>query len=591
MLLRLSLPYLRSRWMEVCAVIVLQLAATLAALELPGLNARIIDEGVAVGNTDAIWQIGVWMLALTFAQGIATALAVFMGARVAMGLGTWLRKTVFTHAQKFSAAEVHDFGAPSLITRMTNDVQQVQTVIVMAFAIMVQAPIMGFGALLLAYRQDAHLAVIMWVMLPILALVVVLIMRRLAPLFGQQQERIDAMNTVMREELSGQRVIRAFARQDLMGERYAQANSALMNVALRIGTLFSLLFPLMILIVSVTNVAVVWFGGHAIDAGTSQIGSLFAFLSYVGMLFGAVVMSAVIVMMVPRADVAAVRIREVLTRTPAIASPETAPKDASDMTDGRTGADPWEFSCEGVTVCFPGAERPVLDDLTFTLTPGTRTAVIGSTGSGKTTLASLFPRLLDPSQGSVRANGQPIGDYDLGQLRQRIAMVPQRAYLFAGTIATTIAGKDTVTDEERQRVQWALEGAQATEFVERLPEGIDTEVEPGGRNFSGGQRQRLTIARALYREADLYIFDDSSSALDYSTDSRLRSSLPKYTKDSAVLFIAQRVASVKDADTILVLEQGRIVNRGTHEQLLQCCSTYREIVASQETTSTRSEDA
>lgn len=579
MLLRLSLPYLRSRWIEVCAVIVLQLMSTFAALELPGLNARIIDQGVAVGDTGVIWRTGALMMALTLAQGVATAIAVFMGARVAMGMGAWLRRVLFKHAQGFSAVDMHHFGAPSLITRMTNDVQQVQTVIIMAFAIMVQAPIMGIGALILAYRQDINLAVLLWVMLPVLAIIVTLIMSRLAPLFASQQTRIDAMNTVMREELSGQRVIRSFSRQELMGQRYTEANTQLRDVAMRIGTWFALLFPLMIFVISVTNVAVVWYGGHMIDAGQAQIGSLFAFLSYVGMLFGAVVMSAIIVMMVPRADIAAGRIREILTHEPSIHTPEkpsSTPQGSDASSDSR-----WTFALRNVSVQFPGAERPVLDNISLDLKPGTTTAVIGSTGSGKTTLVSLLPRLLDASEGQVTVNGMPVQNIDLAQLRARIAVVPQRAYLFQGTIATTVSGSDNPSEEQRQRVLWALEGAQAMEFVSRLDEGIDAEVEAGGTNFSGGQRQRLSIARALYRHGDLYIFDDSSSALDYATDARLRQALPEYTEGGAVLLVAQRVASVQDADMIIVLEDRHIVSRGTHEELLECCETYREIVESQ----------
>lgn len=576
MLFRLAVPYLRSRWKEVAGVITLQLLSTFAALELPGLNARIIDEGVAAGRTDIIWQLGIWMMILTLAQGVATGIAVYMGARVAMGMGAWLRGTLFTHAQRFSSADMHHFGAPSLITRMTNDVQQIQTVVVMAFSIMVQAPIMGIGALILAYRQDPNLAINLWVMLPVLTVVVVLIMRKLAPLFAAQQTRIDAINTVMREELSGQRVIRAFARQDMVGERYRDANQALRDVAMRIGTYFALLFPLMVLIVSATNVSVVWFGAHLINAGEAQIGSLFAFLSYVGMLFGAVVMSAVIVMMVPRADIAARRIREITQHTPSVASPEnptTPPQSDS----------PWTFRAEHVQVQFPGAEQPVVDDVTFTLTPGQTIAIIGSTGSGKTTLVSLFPRLLDATSGQITANGVPVTEVDLAELRRRIAVVPQRAYLFGGTIASTVSGVENPTHAQRERIEWALEGAQATEFVTRLEDGIDAEVEAGGTNFSGGQRQRLSIARALYRQADLYILDDSSSALDYATDARLRAALPTYTSGAAVLIVAQRVSSVQDADTILVLEQGRIVGQGTHPQLLAQCPTYQEIVASQET--------
>lgn len=573
-LFRLAWTYLKQRWAEVLAVIVLQLLSTLAALELPGLNARIIDEGVALADTVTIWRLGVWMILLTLAQGMATAIAVYMGSRVAMGLGAWLRERIFTHVQGFSTQDTHHFGAPSLITRSTNDVQQIQTVIVLAFAIMVQAPIMGIGALILAYRQDPHLSVLLWVMVPVLSIVVGIMMRFLAPQFLVQQERIDAMNTALREELTGQRVIRAFVRQDYMGQRYTHASTALRQVALRIGALFALMFPLMVFIVSVTNVAVIWFGARAVDAGQSQIGSLFAFLSYIGMLFGSVMMSAMMLMMFPRAQISAQRVQEVLDREPSIRG--------SEKTSGL-GSEPVTFSLDHVTLQYPGAESPVLTDVSASFEPGTRTAIIGATGSGKTTLVNLIPRLMDATSGHVRVNSRPIDEYDLPELRQRIAFVPQKAYLFSGTIASTVSGVDHPNEEERRRIQWALEGACAWEFVSRLEEGIDAEVHAGGKNFSGGQRQRLTIARALYREADIYILDDSSSALDHATDAALRANLDHYTRRAAVVLVAQRVTAVKDADKILVLDAGKIVGQGNHTELLDSCPTYREIVESQST--------
>lgn len=573
-LFRLAWNYLRRRRVEVLGVVLLQLLATLAALELPTLNARIIDEGVAVADTAAIWRLGMLMVILTFAQGVATAIAVYVGSRVAMGLGAWLRERIFTHVQRFSTQDAHHFGAASLITRSTNDVQQIQTVVMMAFAIMVQAPIMGIGALILAYRQDTYLSSLLWVMVPVLSIVVGIMMKLLAPQFALQQVRLDAMNMVLREELTGQRVIRAFVRQDYMGRRYAEANEALRRVALTIGGLFALMFPLLMLIVSATNVAVVWYGGHSVDAGTSNIGSLFAFISYIGMLFGSVMMSAMMLMMYPRAEIAATRVREVVDTSSSV-------KEAEEPTTIDGGA---VFSLADVSLQYPGAEQPVLKNITVAFPAGSTTGIIGATGSGKTTLVNLLPRLMDPTQGAVVINAtHDIRDVALSDVRRRVAMVPQKAYLFSGTIASTVSGKDSPTAEERERVVWALKGACAMEFVSRLDEGIDSEVHAGGKNFSGGQRQRLTIARALYRDADLYIFDDSSSALDHVTDAALRENLHTYTGKGAVILVAQRVATVKECDSILVLDAGQIIGQGTHAELLATCPTYREIVESQAT--------
>ncbi len=572
MLLKLTWDYLRMRIWEVLAVIALQTLAAIAALNLPNLNARIIDEGVAVGDTNRIWQLGAIMLAATLAQSVAAAIAVVLGSRMAMGLGAWLRHRIFTHTQKFSVEDIHQFGAPSLVTRSTNDVQQVQMVTLMTFLIMIQAPIIGVGGVIMALRQDANLSMLLVVVVPLLALVVGLIMGRLAPLFQVQQIRIDKMNTVLREELSGIRVIRAFVRQRLIRERYSDANDQLRRVALRIGTLFSLMFPAVSVVISVANVAVVWYGGHSIENGDSQIGALFAFINYLGLIFVAVMMAAMMFIMVPRANVTARRIHEVLARNPTV-QPPTHPTEAP---QGQ-----WTFAFKDVCLKYPGATAPVLDHIDLELPPGTTTGVIGATGSGKTTLTNLLPRLMDPTAGTVTANGVPIAELDLAQLRRRIAMVPQRAYLFSGTIATTVSGEPEPDQAQRDHVLRALEGAQAMEFISELPEGIDALVEPGGVNFSGGQRQRLTIARALYRRADLYVFDDSFSALDYTTDAKLRMALPAYIQDASALIVAQRVATIRHADCIVVLDDGRIVGRGTHAELMKTCPTYQEIVASQ----------
>lgn len=572
MLFRLTWRYLRTRLGEVLVVLALQTVATIAALYLPDLNARIIDEGVAKGDTGIIWRLGASMLGFSLVQAVATGIAVFLGARVAMGLGAWLRHSVFTHAQAFAAQDVHEFGAPSLITRSTNDVQQVQMVTLMTFAIMVQAPIMGVGGAVMALQQNVKLSGLLLIMVPLLALAVGSIMARLTPLFGSQQKRIDRMNTVLREELTGIRVIRAFVREEHMARRYEQANRRLREVALRIGTMFALMFPLLMVILSLSNVAVIWFGGHLIDSGDMQVGSLFAFINYVAMIFQAVMVAAMMFILVPRANVSARRINAVLAHQVSVAAPAT-PHPAP---QGR-----WHFSFSGVSLQYPGAEEPVLEDIDLDLVPGTTTAVIGATASGKSTLVNLVPRLMDPTSGSVRASGIPVTHLDLAELRRHIALVPQHAYLFSGTIASTVSGVPDPDEAVRARVTWALEGAQATEFVSRMEGGIDARVEPGGTNFSGGQRQRLSIARALYRAADLYVFDDSFSALDYATDARLRLALPTYVDGAATLIVAQRVSTIRHADTIIVLEDGHVVGRGTHSELMASSETYREIVASQ----------
>lgn len=588
MLRHLVWSYLRQHKTATLTLIFLQLLATLAGLELPTLNARIIDEGVAVADTGMIWKLGMLMVGLTAGQGVCTAIAVFLGARLAMGMGAYLRKRTFTHIQGFSSTELHAFGAPTLITRSTNDITQIQTVVMMLFSLIIQAPLMGVGALVQSWRQDSSMATILFVMMPVLVVTIAVLMRPLLPLFGVQQERLDAQNLVVREELTGLRVIRAFNRQGAIEQRYMDANDALRAVAMRIGGTFAIFFPIVMLIISATNLAVVWFGAHGIDAGHTQVGSLFAFISYVGMLFGSVMMSMMMFIMVPRASIAAGRIAEVLDRPWSItdpdastASPSTTVHRSSDLGNASNN-ERWIFSLRDVTVQYPGAESPVLQGLNVTLKPGTMTAVIGPTGSGKSTLAKLFPRLLDPTAGAVTANGIALTDLPVHAVRERIGMVPQKAHLFHGTIATNVSSESDPSPQQRARVLQALEAAQASDFVSMLEDGIDSPVESGGKNFSGGQRQRLTIARALYRDADLFIFDDSSSALDNSTDARLRKALRTYSKDAAILQIAQRVSSVREADMILVLDDGRIVGQGTHEELLASCPTYIDIVRSQD---------
>ncbi|WP_022867381.1 ABC transporter ATP-binding protein [Schaalia vaccimaxillae] len=574
MLLTLAWQHLKKRIWEVLAIIVLQIAATIAALELPNLNARIIDEGVATGDTDLIWQLGLQMLVIAAGQMICTAIAIYLGARLAMSLGATLRHRLFTHIHTFSSQDFHAFGGASLITRSTNDVQQVQMTTLLTFSVMIGAPIMGVGGVIQALNQNLRLSWLLAVLVPVLALIIALIMRRLAPLFQLQQERIDDMNTVLREELAGIRVIRAFVRQTFIRQRYSGANDRLRSVALKIGTCFAIMFPAVTIVISLSTVAVQWFGADLIDSGQMQVGELTAFITYVAMISQAVMMAAMIFIMVPRANVSAKRIQAVVKHAPTICDP--APRERA-----QSPSKTWAFALENVTLRYPGAEEAVLENISVSLAPGTTTAIIGATASGKTTLVNLLPRMMDPSQGAVTASGIPLTALSLADVRSRIAVVPQHTYLFSGSIATTVSGTKNPDAAQRERVQWALEGAQASEFVSSFADGIDHEVEAGGSNFSGGQRQRLAIARALYRQADLYIFDDSFSALDYATDARLRLSLPRYTDGAAVLIVGQRVATIRNADQILVLEDGHIVGRGKHQELLTSCATYKEIVDSQ----------
>ncbi len=572
MLWRISRFYLRKHWVELLAVIALQTVSTVAALYLPDLNAAIIDEGVALGDVDRVWHLGLVMLAVSGAQGISAGFAVYLSARLAMGLGEHLRQEVFDKIQSFSSREVHTFGAPSLITRATNDVQQVQMVVLMIFNFMISAPIMGIGGIVMTLRMNAKLASLLIIVVPLIAVVVSIAFVILNPLFRSQQGRIDRMNTVLREELSGIRVIRAFVRQDEFQDRYTGANDSLKSVALRIGAVFAVMFPLLQLIFSLATVAVVWFGGRLVDSGSMEIGALLAFISYFAMIFGATMTASMLFFMLPRAAVTSKRIHQVLSTVPQIRDPQTPV---------ALPADPLFFSLRDVTVQYPGAEEPVVTEVSALFAPGTVSAIVGSTGSGKSTLANLLPRLMDPSSGAVLVGGIDAREVDPGQLRSRIGFVPQTAYLFSGTVASTVSGEDDPSEDQRERIRRALRGAAALDFVEALEGGLDARVEAGGKNFSGGQRQRLTMARALYREADLYVFDDSFSALDYETDAKIRNGLRSYVGDAAVLIVAQRVATIRHADQILVLNEGRLAAVGTHTELLESSPTYREIVESQ----------
>lgn len=578
MLVTLARRYLGPYRWAVVAVLVLQLLQTLAALYLPSLNADIIDDGVVPGDIGHIWRTGGWMLVVSLGQVAASVVAVYFGARVATAFGRDLRRDLFHTVQTYSAREMAKFGAPTLITRGTNDVQQVQMTVLMTFTIMVMAPIMLVGGVILALAEDVSMSALLLVIVPVLAASAGVIVWRMVPHFRRMQKRIDAINSVLREQITGLRVVRAFVRERREKERFGVVNEELFDTSLRAGRLMALTFPVVMLIMNLASVSVLWFGAREIEAGGMQIGSLTAFLSYIMYILMAVMMSTMIFMMIPRAAVAAERIGEVLDTESSVVDPE-APVELVPA-DGDGGAGPrGRLTFEDVEFRYPGAEEPVLHDLTFTAEPGQITAIIGSTGSGKSTLLNLVPRLFDATGGTVRVDGIDVRDLrqlDLGSL---MGLVPQKAFLFTGTIADNLRyGKPDASQEE----MWsALEVAQARDFVEALPDGLESVVAQGGSTFSGGQRQRLAIARAVIRKPRIYLFDDSFSALDYATDARLRAALRPQTADATVVVVAQRVATIRDAEQILVLDQGRIVGRGTHTELLAENSTYQEIVTSQ----------
>jgi ATP-binding cassette subfamily B protein len=570
MLLRLLREYLRPYRAQVAYVLLLQLAQTIATLYLPSLNADIIDKGVAVGDTGYILRIGVLMLGISLLQVACSVLAVYFGARVAMSFGRDLREGLFTHVQEFSAREVAQFGAPSLITRTTNDVQQVQMVVLLTFTIMVMAPIMLVGGVVLALQEDVALSGLLLVVVPVLGIVVGLIVSRMIPYFRVMQQRIDAINRVMREQITGLRVIRAFVRERREAARFGEANDALFDTSLRVGRLMSLMFPAVMLIMNVTSVGVLWFGAGRIDAGEMQVGALTAFLSYIMYILMAVMMSTMMFVMVPRAVVSAERIAGVMDTESSVVPP-AAPV--------RLVRPQGRLELEDVEFRYPGAERPVLHGVDLVAEPGRTTAVIGSTGSGKTTLVNLVPRLFDATGGTVRIDGVDVRDIAPEDLWHLIGLVPQRPYLFSGTVASNLRyGNPDATDDELWHV---LEVAQARSFVAELPEGLDAPIAQGGTNVSGGQRQRLAIARALVARPAIYLFDDSFSALDFATDAALRAALVPETRHAAVVVVAQRVATIRDADRIVVLDEGAVVGSGTHAELMATCGTYQEIVLSQ----------
>ncbi|KJE21666.1 ABC-type multidrug transport system, ATPase and permease component [Frankia torreyi] len=570
MLIRLLRAHLARYRRPIAILVTLQLVSTIGMLYLPTLNADIIDHGVVVGDTGYILRIGALMLGVSIVQLVCAAAAVFFGARTAMAIGRDLRGAVFDRVQAFSAREVGRFGAPSLITRATNDVQQVQMLVLLSFTLMVSAPIMCIGGIILAVNQDAGLSLLLVVIVPILAVIITLIVRRMRPLGRAMQERLDTVNRILREQITGLRVIRAFVRDDHERQRFGVANAELTDVSLRFGRLMALMFPLVLTIVNFSSVAVLWFGAHRIDAGHMQIGALTAFLSYLMQILMSVMMATFMFMMIPRAEVCAERIQEVLATDSSLRPPDNPVRElrAHGLLELR-----------GVGFHYPGAEDPVLRGVSLTARPGQTTAVIGSTGSGKTTLLGLVPRLAEATEGAVVVDGVDVRDIDPAVLARTVGVVPQRPYLFSGTIASNLRyGKPDATDDELWR---ALETAQAKEFVEAMPDGLDAPIAQGGTNVSGGQRQRLCIARLLVHRPEIYLFDDSFSALDYATDARLRAALARETADATVVIVAQRVATIRDADQIVVLEGGEVVGVGTHHQLMADNPTYREIVLSQ----------
>ncbi|WP_163549028.1 ABC transporter ATP-binding protein [Candidatus Frankia nodulisporulans] len=570
MLVRLLRVYLGRYRRPVATLVALQLVATLGMLYLPTLNADIIDHGVVVGDTGYILRTGAVMLGVSVVQLVCAGAAVMFGARTAMAVGRDLRAAVFDQVQAFSAREVNRFGAPSLITRATNDVQQVQMVVLLGATLTVSAPIMCVGGIILAVNQDAALSLLLVAIVPALLIAIGMIVRRMRPLGRGMQERLDTVNRILREQITGLRVIRAFVRDAHERRRFGAANDDLTDVSLRFGNLLAMMFPLVFTIVNFSSVAVIWFGAHRIDTGDMQIGALTAFLSYLMQILLSVMMATFMFMMIPRAEVCAERISEVL-------GTESSLRPAAEPVRALRAVGQLELRDVGFR--YPGAEIAVLHRVSLTAGPGRTTAIIGSTGSGKTTLVGLIPRIAEATEGAVLVDGVDVRDLDPALLSRTVGIVPQRPYLFSGTIASNLRyGNPDATDEELWQ---ALETAQAREFVEAMPDGLASAIAQGGTNVSGGQRQRLAIARVLVRRPEIYLFDDSFSALDYATDARLRAALAEQTAQATVVIVAQRVATIRDADQIIVLEAGEIVGTGTHHELMAGNPTYREIVLSQ----------
>ena len=571
MLTRLLRSYLRPYKWLMLAVVVLQGIQAVASLYLPTLNADIIDRGVLKGDNGYIRSIGLAMLGMTFVQIVFAVAAVYCGARLAMAMGRDVRSALFHRVTDFSAREVGVFGAPSLITRITNDVQQVQMLVVMTCTLAVAAPITIVGGVALAAQQDVGLVWLLLISLPALALSVGLIVMRMVPIFRQMQDRIDSANGVLREQITGVRVVRAFVREPEEVERFGAVNDDLTNVSLQAGRLMALMFPILLVIINASSVGVIWFGANRIDSGDMTVGSLVAFLTYFTLILIAVMMGMFVAIMAPRAAVCAERIVEVLETEPSVVVPENPVAPAA-TTIGS-------LELRDIGFCYPGAEAPVLDGVSLTSLAGQTTAIVGSTGAGKTTLVNLVARLVDVTSGAVLVDGVDLRDMAPEALWSRMGLVPQKPYLFSGTVASNMRyGKPDATDDE---IWEALRVAQAADFVSAMPGGLDAPITQGGTNVSGGQRQRLAIARALVKKPEIYVFDDSFSALDLATDARLRAALVPYVAGATVLIVAQRISTIANADQILVLEDGKPCGLGSHAELLETCATYAEIVASQ----------
>ncbi len=566
---QLLVRYLRPHARVLVVIVALLLVQAIANLILPSLNADIINNGVVTGDTAYILRVGALMLVMSALSGLAAVATVYFSARTAMRAGRDMRADLFRRVEQFSLGQMHAFTVPSLITRNTNDVQQVQMLVMIGLTMMVLAPITAVGGVIMAVRENLQLSSLLLVIVPIMLVVIGIMVVKTVPLFRLMQVKVDKVNGVLRENLAGIRVIRAFVRTEHEEARFADANDQLTQVALRVTRLFALIFPTLMLVMNLAIVATIWFGGHLVADGSMPIGNLFAFQSYIMQILFSVMMAVMTVMMVPRAAASSERIQEVLGTEPEIAEPADP---ASVPANGR-------IELRDVTFCYPGAEDSVLQGISCVFEPGRMTAIVGGTGSGKSTLVNVLPRLLDVTSGAVLIDGIDIRDLALDDLWSLFGIVPQRAFLFGGTIGSNVRfGRPDATDDD---VWDALEVAQAREFVDQLPAGLEAPVDQGGVNFSGGQRQRLAIARCVVRDPRIYLFDDSFSALDYATDARLRAALAERTRDRTVIVVAQRVSTIMHADTIIVLERGAIVGTGTHDELLETCEAYREIVASQ----------
>ena len=570
MLIRLLRSYLRPYTRQIALVVALLVTQTIGSLYLPNLNADLINNGVVKGNIHYIWVTGAVMLGITLLLGVLSVVGVYFASRVAMGAGADMRGAVYRSVQAFSAREMNRFGTPSLITRNTNDIQQVQLFLQVALTLMVIAPIMCVGGVIMAIRESAELSLLLVVAVPVMGLLIVVLLLTVVPQFRSIQAKLDRINQVLREQITGVRVIRAFVRTDAERVRFGEANSDLTSTTLNVNRIFAAVMPAVMVILNLSSVAVLWFGGHLVSDGSMPIGNLTAFLTYIVQILISVLMAVMMVMLLPRAVASAERIQQVLETSPSIVESPHLVQPA--LVTGLVQFD-------GVTFGYPGSERPVLHGLEFTLRPGETSAIIGGTGSGKTTLLNLIPRLFDASEGRVVVNGVDVQDQELEQLWSSIGLVPQGAFLFSGTVASNLRlGRAEATEAELWR---ALETAQARDFVAAMPGRLEAEIDQGGTNVSGGQRQRLAIARALVKRPRLYLFDDCFSALDAGTDARLRAALKAATGEATVVIVAQRVSTIMHADLIVVLDDGRVAGTGTHAELLATCDPYREIVVSQ----------